>query len=232
MATEAPAPAGAALLLADGRFPGGGHAHSGGLEAAVADGRVCDVASLGEFLAGRLATAGRTEAALAAAAAGVGDGAEATWRGLDAEAAARILSPALRHASRQLGRQLLRAGQAVWPGVALDTLTHTVPEGPHQPVALGAVAHAAGLAPASAASCVAYQSVMAPAGAAVRLLGLDPYAVTRLAADLSADIAAVAADAADNAAAQELHELPAACGVAVDLAAEVHATWEVRLFAS
>ena len=28
------------LLLADGRFPGGGFAHSGGLEPAVADGSV------------------------------------------------------------------------------------------------------------------------------------------------------------------------------------------------
>ena len=28
------------LLLADGRFPAGGHAHSSGLEAAVAAGRV------------------------------------------------------------------------------------------------------------------------------------------------------------------------------------------------
>ncbi|MDP9074601.1 MAG: urease accessory protein, partial [Actinomycetota bacterium] len=45
----------AALLLADGRFPGGGHAHSGGLEAAVADGSVADLAGLEAFLIGRLA---------------------------------------------------------------------------------------------------------------------------------------------------------------------------------
>jgi hypothetical protein len=57
------------LLLSDGRFPAGGHAHSGGIEAAVMAGRVTDVDTLGLFLAGRLATAGRVAAALAAAAA-------------------------------------------------------------------------------------------------------------------------------------------------------------------
>ena len=45
------------LLLADGRLPSGAHAHSGGLEAAVAAGRVTDLDSLTGFLHGRLATA-------------------------------------------------------------------------------------------------------------------------------------------------------------------------------
>ncbi|MEV4822228.1 urease accessory UreF family protein [Micromonospora sp. NPDC049274] len=56
------------LLLADGRFPAGAHAHSGGLEAAVAAGRVTDLASLESFLVGRLTTAGLVGAAFAAAA--------------------------------------------------------------------------------------------------------------------------------------------------------------------
>ena len=57
----------AALLLADGRLPAGGHAHSGGVEAAVRGGRVIDLGSLVAFLQGRLATAGLVDAALAAA---------------------------------------------------------------------------------------------------------------------------------------------------------------------
>ena len=36
----------ALLLLADGRFPAGGHAHSGGVEAAVTHGAVHDTDSL------------------------------------------------------------------------------------------------------------------------------------------------------------------------------------------
>ena len=53
------------LLLADGRFPAGGHAHSGGLEAAVARSRVRDLASLRAFLDGRLATTGLVAGAAA-----------------------------------------------------------------------------------------------------------------------------------------------------------------------
>ena len=56
------------LMLADARFPAGGHAHSGGLEGAVTAGMVTDVGSLELFLRGRLATAGVVAAGLAAAA--------------------------------------------------------------------------------------------------------------------------------------------------------------------
>ena len=48
----------AALFLADGRLPTGGHAHSAGVESAVADGRVVDVGTLGSYLRGRLHTRG------------------------------------------------------------------------------------------------------------------------------------------------------------------------------
>ena len=40
------------LVLADGRLPAGGHAHSGGLEAAVAAGRVHDLSTVESFLRG------------------------------------------------------------------------------------------------------------------------------------------------------------------------------------
>jgi urease accessory protein len=56
------------LMLADARFPAGGHAHSGGLEGAVTAGMVTDVGSLELFLRGRLVTAGVVAAGLAAAA--------------------------------------------------------------------------------------------------------------------------------------------------------------------
>lgn len=59
----------ALFVLADGRFPAGGHAHSGGAEPAVAAGRIRDAETLEEFCRGRLHTAGLVAAALAAAAA-------------------------------------------------------------------------------------------------------------------------------------------------------------------
>ncbi|HSH23287.1 MAG TPA: hypothetical protein VK975_04410, partial [Acidimicrobiales bacterium] len=57
----------AVLLLADGRFPAGGHAHSGGLEVAAERYRVVDIDTLAAFLRGRLTTAGMVDAAVAAA---------------------------------------------------------------------------------------------------------------------------------------------------------------------
>ena len=80
------------LVLADGRLPTGAHAHSGGLEAACADGRVGDLDTLAEFLRGRLATAGLVAAGFAAAAARDTD----RWESLEEELDARTPSPAQR----------------------------------------------------------------------------------------------------------------------------------------
>ena len=270
------------LVLADGRLPAGGHAHSGGLEAAVSAGRVSDLESLEGFLRGRLATAGLVAAAFAAAAcarvvdnhrflsdppvflappspgrgrsvAGPGrsvDGAvegsaklsdlavsvapPSSGRGrsvdnlsvLDEALDARTPSPALRRASRAQGRALLRAGRAMWPlpdaGLGRE---------PHHPVALGVVAAAAGLTPRDAAVAAAYGSLTGPATAAVRLLGLDPYGVHALLATLAADSDEIADEAAARAN-DQVDDLPAASSPLLDLGAEHHATWEVRLFAS
>ncbi|MFD0487519.1 hypothetical protein ACFQ0O_11370 [Saccharopolyspora spinosporotrichia] len=75
------------LILADGRFPAGGHAHSGGVEAAVAREAIRDAHSLQTFCQGRLHTAGVVAAGLAAAAA-----AGADPLALDEAADARTLS--------------------------------------------------------------------------------------------------------------------------------------------
>jgi len=210
----------ALMLLADGRFPGGGHAHSSGLEPAVACGRVTDVASLEAFLRGRLATTGLVAAAFAAAA--CAGPPEATYT-LDAEFDARTPSPAQRRVSRAQGRALLRAARTMW----------TVPRvvEPHHPVALGVVAGAAGLEPGQAAGIAAYSSISGPASAAVRLLGLDPYAVHAALAALAPDCDATAARAATWARSAP-EELPAASAPLTDISAEDHATWEVRHFAS
>lgn len=58
----------ALLVLADGRFPAGGHAHSGGAEPAVKAGHIRNAQDLASFCLGRLHTTGLTSAALAAAA--------------------------------------------------------------------------------------------------------------------------------------------------------------------
>lgn len=243
------------LLLADGRFPAGGHAHSGGLEAAVTAGTVCDMRSLELFLRGRLRTAGLVAAGLAAAAcerahgaAGCGPegatGRPRSWVALDAEADARTPSPAQREASRRQGRALLRAVRVAWPEAkclaeianmaqppsrdAANAPLRDAARAPHQPIVLGAAVAAGGGGPADAAAIAAYQSVTGPASAAVRLLSLDPIEVSGLLARLADDIDEVA----ERAVRASRDELPFSSGPALDLLAEAHARAEVRLFAS
>jgi urease accessory protein len=217
----------AMLLLADGRFPAGGHTHSGGMEVVVADGTVHDGASLASFLAGRLRTQGLVQAALAAAACSTD---AAGHDELDAHASARHPAAVQRRVSRAQGRALLRAGRACWPSPVLDALALT-PGGPHQAIAFGAIAAAAGLRPADAALVSTLGAVQGPATAAVRLLGLDPYAVHLVLADLAGACEAVA-DAAAVAATGSFWDLPADTGPRLDIDAVRHEQWEVRLFAS
>lgn len=245
----------AALLLADARFPAGGYAHSGALEAAAAAATVADLASLEVFLRGRLRTAGLVAAGLAAA--GCARGPDSPWAGLDAEADARTPSPAQREASRRQGRALLRAARAVWPDAHwLAELTawagparsvhqggqgHAATPygtgragyrgGPHHAVVLGATAVAAGCAPAEAARVAAYQSVTGPASAAVRLLALDPMRVAAVLAGLIGDVNEVANRAAAHAKGP-LADLPCPSAPALELLAEAHIRAEVRLFES
>ncbi|MFG3181598.1 MULTISPECIES: urease accessory protein UreF [Streptomyces] len=218
------------LVLADGRFPAGGHAHSGGAEAAVRAGRITGAASLEDFCRGRLHTAGLVSAALAAAAAAGLDPVE-----LDAAADARTPSPALRTAARRLGRQLLRAGRATWPSPELDALAARFPKGAHQPVVLGTVARAAGLDAPDAAYCAAYEGVSGAATAVVRLLSLDPFEATAVLARLAPELDRVAdraVEAVRRAADEGVDALPAASAPLLEIAAEAHAAWPVRLFAS
>jgi len=208
------------LVLADGRLPAGGHAHSGGLEAAVAAGRVRDLDGLGGFLRGRLATSGIVSAAFAA----VGCARTKEWFDLDSGLDARTPSAALRKASRAQGRALMRAGRAMWPVPAAG-------REPHHPVALGLVAAGAGLTPREAAVAAAYGTLTGPATAGVRLLGLDPYGAHALLAGLAGECDRIADDAAARIN-DPVDALPAAGAPLLDIGAELHATWEVRLFAS
>lgn len=216
----------ALLVLADGRFPAGGHAHSGGAEAAVVAGRIRTAEDLAAFCRGRLHTAGLTAAALAAAAAHGHDP-----LALDEAADARTPSPALRAAAHKLGRQLMRAARATWPDEELDALALARPRGAHQPVVLGLTARAAGLGPEDAAHCAAYETVGGPATAVVRLLSLNPFEATAVLARLAPELDLVAERAA-AAGRGPIDELPAASSPLLDIAAEAHAGRPVRLFAS
>jgi urease accessory protein len=215
----------ALLTLADSRLPAGGHTHSGGAEQAIAAGVLADPASLAMFLRRRLVTSGAVAAGLAAAACA----AAANGSGLaelDDEADARTPSPALRAASRQQGRGLVRVGRRAWPSGAWDAL----PTSPHHPLALGVAAAAGGLEPRAAAAAAAYLSISGPATAAQRLLAMDPLTVAAVTARLSPDVDAVAENAVAVPFPARL--LPAATDPLLDLLAEVHAARKDRFFAS
>ncbi|MBB5153780.1 urease accessory protein UreF [Saccharopolyspora phatthalungensis] len=225
----------AVLTLADSRFPGGGHAHSGGVEEAAARGLITGVGDLREFLHGRLHGAGALQAVFAAAAAhaaarGVRSG---HWRELDVELDARTPSPAQREASRAQGRGMVRAGRAAWPSPVLTELVAATPR-PHHPIVLGVLAATAGAGPWEAALAAGYLAVSGPSAAGVRLLGLDPFAVNAVVTELADDLDRIAAEAA-SVAGLDPAELPAPGAPALDLLAEAHDRHhreEVRLFAS
>ena len=218
----------ALLTLADSRLPAGGHAHSGGVEQAITAGLVHDPGSLETFLRRRLQTTGEVAAALAAAACrlAVVDDPGRALAALDAEADARTPAPALRAASRQQGRGLVRVGARAWPHPAWTTL----PAQPHHPLAVGVAAAAGGLTPRDAAAATAYLAVSGPATAAQRLLAMDPITVATVTARLAAEVDAVAAGGADRGGRAEC--LPAAADPLLDLLAEVHLARNDRFFAS
>jgi urease accessory protein len=210
------------LLISDGRFPGGGHAHSGGLEAAVSDGSIDPAAlfpTFSSFVAGRLGTAGAIDAWLAACACRGGDEEQ-----LDAEADARCPSPALRLASRRLGRGLRRAAARSFPALVGGP-------GEHQAVVVGVVSRAAGLSPDDAARVAVHHLLAGAVSAAVRLLPIDAADAMAVAMGL-APLAESVAAAGCAAALGPMAGGPAWSAPLVELRAEDHARWEVRLFAS
>lgn len=234
------------LVLLDGRLPCGGHVHSFGVESAVADGRISDLDQLAAFVRGRIRTSGLTEAALVSCAcrrlgaAGNGDPGVvlppfdrwlAAVERIDTEANARLPVEPLREASRKLGRQLMRVAQRCWPCSTVELVSERYPGGLHQSVALGIVAQAAGATPLQAARISLHHSISAPIQAAIRLLGLDPFAAAALTVQL-ADIAELTAKEAAFAGEGPLSELPSRTGMVTDLAAIEHPNSNPRMFAT
>jgi urease accessory protein len=199
------------LVLADSRFPAGAHAHSLGLEQAVADG-LTDVPA---FAAARLRLVAEADARVAVAARrGDVETAEREWL-------ARCPSPILRDVGIRLGAQLLRSAAEIW-----DVTPRRTP----RPVALGIVAAAAGIDDEGVALLALYDDAATVTSAALKLLPLDPAHTTRWLSELAPRMALAArAIAADK---RPLADQPAPAAIALELAASVHHQTRERLFAS
>ncbi|MCW2497697.1 urease accessory UreF family protein, partial [Jatrophihabitans sp.] len=123
-------------------------------------------------------------------------------------------------------RGLLRLVRATVPDFVPPSSGPGTSIAPHHPLVLGAAVAAAGGDPELAARAAGLGAVSVPTSAAVRLLGLDPFAAHGVVARLAPDIDALAAELAAST------ELPASSAPAFDLLADFHLTAEVRLFAS
>ncbi|MGC2942852.1 MULTISPECIES: urease accessory protein UreF [unclassified Brevibacterium] len=240
----------ALLVLADGRLPTGGYAHSAGLEQAIRQGWVNDIDGLRDFLRGRLHTTGLMNAAFAVAAwnaleedtpteaaptststaessTGTDILAEAALRDLDAELIARTPSPALRRIGSWLGTLMLRSMRSIHPHPLLDAF----PKDLQQPIVYGAVGRVLGLSDADTAATVLHEAVTGPATAAVKLMHIDPFQAHGAIIDLAYDLDEAAERAADFGRGDPA-EIPALSAPLSDFAAELHEGDNVRLFAS
>ncbi|MFD3747452.1 urease accessory protein UreF [Nocardia sp. NPDC058633] len=175
-----------ALLLADGRLPVGGHAHSAGLEPALSAGMA--PAQISRYLTARLHTVGRVDAATAVLARRVALGGTATE--LDAiqnAYAARTSSSAMRAASAQLGRGIARLAQRLWPE-ELAVCELVAMAAPCRPVAFGVVAAVAGLDDTQTARTALYDDLQTAACAAPKLIPVDPVEPVRWVLELAQSV--------------------------------------------
>lgn len=217
-----------ALLLADGRTPTGGYAHSGGLEAAIGAGLTAD--DVPALLRGRLHTVALTEAALTAAAVRAAAGDDiAALLALDDEAAARCPSPVLRRAASALGRSLLRTAAVLWPADLVLPAYRGASAATPRPVALGVAAAAGGLGPVAAATVALHGDAATVVSAAVKLLPVDAAAASAWLAALASELEQLAEQAARACAPAEL---PSAAAPLLDLRSLEHLRHEGRLFAT
>ena len=214
------------LLLADARLPGGGHTQSAGLEAALLAGM--PIEAVPGYLRTRLATVVMVEAGTAVvtrAVCAAGPARSENLSVVDRAWRARVLSPALRSASLQLGRGYARLVTRVWPGTWADALTRALPVG--RAVAVGVAAHLAGLDAAATARLVAYDDVQTVCAAALKLHPMDPADATVWAVQVAGEIEALADRLVELATAEDI---PALGAVHIEAWAELHAVSPQRLF--
>lgn len=220
------------LQLTDGLFPAGGFAHSMGLETYVQNGRVHDVTGLEAFITAHLeGSAGPSDAVAASVASRLAvSGDVDACLALDARVDAMKPVPELRAASRQMGRQTLRAVRAFAADPVLDALGRCAEEGQtpaHHAVAFGVAAGRAGVDPERVALGFLYSTAALLVGAGVRLLTLGQVAGQAVLARTRPRIARLAAAAA-SATAEDMWSFTPA----LEIAAARHASLDARLFRS
>ncbi|TWE11568.1 urease accessory protein UreF [Rudaeicoccus suwonensis] len=172
----------AALLLADARLPTGGHTQSAGLEAALAGGLGRD--SIPAYIAARLRTCVRTDAATAVVALHVVRSGSPLAPVVDAWAA-RVPSAQMRGTAQEAGRGYLRLHRHLhlhlhdepYAGAGLATTgTESVGDTAQlpRPVAVAVLAAELDLTAAELAHVICHDDVQSVCAAALKLTPCDP----------------------------------------------------------
>lgn len=210
-----------ALLLADARLPSGGHAFSAGVEPALQGG--LDPRDIPAFLRARTRTTTVVDAATAVVARHVAlEGGplgpvERAW-------AARTPSAAARHATRELGRGLLRLARSVWPE---STVVSAVASLAPRPIVLGAIAAHAGLDAEALVRLAVYDDAACAVAALLKLEPGDPLDGVRLVLDACAGVDPLVPHLADLTLPDAI---PAASAPQTEAWTEAHAASNRRLF--
>ena len=211
------------MLLADARLPTSGHTQSGGLEPALLGG--LDPADLDGFCRTRLETVTLTEAATAVVCRAFAVAGRSTSE-VESAWAARTPSPALREASRSLGRAYRRVALQLWSTApALEELVAA--RAPSRARVLGLVAAAAGLSADAVARLVAYDDLQSVLAASLKLLPGDPVDATARLLTLAPQIDTLVQRVALL---SRPDEIPAWSAPQIEAWAEAHATADRRLF--
>lgn len=230
-------------LLADARLPTGAHTQSGTLEPALRGGLRPD--QVPAYIAARLRTVVRVEAAVAVVARYVAagtDGDAATglvdvWRHWEA----RTPSKALRDSSVRLGRGQQRLLAGLWPAhpgvLALSAaVAHRRSEHPSgsavhppRPLVVGLTAACAGLSGAQTARLVAYDDVQTVAAATLKLAPLDPVETIRWVVASRDAIETLVTEVRDL---TDAARIPASGAPLIEQWAETHARTDERLFSA
>jgi len=221
-----PAASTVAMLLADARLPSGGHAHSSGLEPALLGGMA--PAAIVGFLALRARTTALVDAGTAVAAMhAVLDGVEGDGSGLAAVErawSARTPSRAMREASRDLGRGLLRLARRIWPTAhGIEALAAAPP----RPLVLGVIAAEVGIGSEELVRLAVYDDL---ASAVAALLKLDPRDPADGVSLLLEGCASIEPFVASIAGTWSPDDIPALSAPQAEAWAEQHAVTQRRLF--
>lgn len=211
------------MFLADSRLPTSSYAQSAGLEPALLAGM--PPSRLADYVRTRLATVTRVEAGTALAARSLALAGSST-QPVEFAWAARTPSPALREASRALGRTYRRLALQLWPSSLVLAELET-DRAPSRARVLGLVAAAAGAEADSLARLVAYDDIQSVLAASLKLAPADPVEVSALGLTML--------DGLDDFVAGLQHvttaeDIPSSSAPLIEQWAQQHATTERRLF--